>query len=97
MDSFLFQKLTNNEKQEEAPNGNIFILQKRPTSVPVSIGRALRHEQGAVVAAVARVALALRKPLTDGNAVQEGATVAGAVDGGDGLGFSGGGAGPAEL
>lgn len=57
---------------------------------PVGVGGAVEQQLGAVVAGVARVALARGET----SAGQKGAAVARAVDRGDGLGVPGGGASP---
>ncbi|URE10060.1 hypothetical protein MUK42_33646 [Musa troglodytarum] len=57
---------------------------------PAGVGGAVEQQPGAVVAGVARVALARGET----SAGRKGAAVAGAVDRGDGLGVPGGGASP---
>lgn len=70
--------------------------QPQRDGLPVDVGRAVMQQPGAVAAVVALVAFADRESAAGQYAIQEGAAVAGAVDGGDRLGLRGCRTGPPE-
>lgn len=70
--------------------------QPRRDGLPVDVGRAVVQQLGAVAAVVALVAFADGESAAGQYAIQEGAAVAGAVDGGDRLGLRGCRTGPPE-